>query len=106
MIRSKYLLPFFALFLASQVWAQEVGQNAGKILSSSLGRYVFGQVSPFRADQFMLDTQTGRLWEITCAPIPGASTPAADLGSQCENGIKVLETIPYDRGPAGISQTP
>ena len=35
-----------------------------KILSSPTGRYVFGQVSDFRADQFLLDTQTGRMWQI------------------------------------------
>ena len=35
-----------------------------KILSSSNGRYVFAQISDFRKDQYLLDTQTGRLWQI------------------------------------------
>ena len=35
-----------------------------KILSSYNGRYVFGQISDFRKDQFLLDTQTGRLWQV------------------------------------------
>ena len=34
------------------------------LLTSGNGRFVFGQVSPNRADQFMLDTQTGRLWQL------------------------------------------
>ena len=35
-----------------------------KILSSGAGRYVFGQISDYARHQFMLDTQTGRLWQI------------------------------------------
>ena len=33
-------------------------------LSTDNGRFVFGQISEFRQDQFMLDTETGRLWEV------------------------------------------
>jgi hypothetical protein len=35
-----------------------------KVLATPGGRYVFGQVNDVRSDQFMLDTQTGRLWRI------------------------------------------
>ena len=35
------------------------------VLSTSSGRYVFGQVSDSAKDKFMLDTQTGRLWKIS-----------------------------------------
>jgi len=42
----------------------EVKPPQNKVLSSPNGRYVFGQISDFRADQFLLDTQTGRLWQI------------------------------------------
>ena len=35
-----------------------------KLLSSENGRYVFGQISEFRRDQYMLDTKTGRLWSV------------------------------------------
>ena len=35
-------------------------------LSASGGRYVFGQISEYRRDQLMLDTQTGRLWQMAC----------------------------------------
>jgi hypothetical protein len=34
------------------------------VLSTTGGRYVFGQISSMRADQYMLDTQTGRLWQL------------------------------------------
>ncbi len=35
------------------------------VLSTSGGRYVFGQVSDSGNDKFMLDTRTGRLWKIS-----------------------------------------
>jgi hypothetical protein len=35
------------------------------VLSSSTGRYVFGQISDSGKDQFMLDTQTGRVWRVS-----------------------------------------
>ena len=34
-------------------------------LCSDQGRFVFGQISDSSKDQFMLDTQTGRLWRIS-----------------------------------------
>lgn len=33
------------------------------ILSSAGKRFVFGQISLFGRDRFMLDTETGRLWQ-------------------------------------------
>jgi hypothetical protein len=61
-----------ALFFSVSVGAQPLGilspqsqqQSQQKILASSKGRFVFGQVSDSSKDQFMLDTSTGRLWRI------------------------------------------
>lgn len=39
-------------------------EDDSRVLSSSDGRYVFGQVSNFRRDQFLLDTHSGRLWQM------------------------------------------
>lgn len=36
------------------------------MLGSPGGRFVFGQISDARRDQFMVDTQTGRLWQVVC----------------------------------------
>lgn len=44
------------------------------------GRYVFGQINEYNADQYMLDTATGRLWRLV--------DTADGLGS-------VLELVPY-----------
>lgn len=32
------------------------------VLSAQGGRFIFGQVSSFRRDQYLLDSQTGRMW--------------------------------------------
>ena len=66
----------FALVLffgTAQIWAQPLGlmsQQPQKTphkgtLRSDNGRFVFGQISDSSKDQFMLDTQTGRLWRIS-----------------------------------------
>lgn len=47
--------------IMSKKGAQESQQQ---ILSSSNGRFVFGQISNSDKDKFMLDTTTGRLWRI------------------------------------------
>ena len=36
----------------------------GGIIAPAGGRFVFGQMSGSGADQYMLDTQTGRLWKL------------------------------------------
>jgi hypothetical protein len=92
-------------FCGESAYSQTAAQHAPKVLSSSPGRYVFGQVSDFRVDQFMLDTQTGRLWMMNCAPLPGSSTPLSGLGPLCEKGMQVLEPVPY-HGAQGLSNLP
>jgi hypothetical protein len=53
---------------AATASAQAQAPSAGhvNVLSATGGRYVFGQISESRRDQYMLDTQTGRLWVQTC----------------------------------------
>jgi hypothetical protein len=53
---------------AATASAQAQAPSAGhvNVLSATGGRYVFGQISDSRRDQYMLDTQTGRLWVQTC----------------------------------------
>ena len=79
--------------IMSKKGAQESQQQ---ILSSSNGRFVFGQISNSGKDKFMLDTATGRLWRIgetgavglflksvpyrndkgKCSMLPGPVTPS------------------------------
>lgn len=64
---------FFAGFLAVDASAQPIGLMPSQVgqkpqpnvLCSPVGRFVFGQVSDSKKDQFMLDTMTGRLWRIS-----------------------------------------
>ena len=53
---------------AATAIAQAQTPPAGHVttLSAPGGRYVFGQISESRRDQYLLDTQTGRLWVQTC----------------------------------------
>ena len=86
-----------AILLASPVFAQ-FGMTApapqipptGKVLTSTGGRYVFGQISDSSKDQFMLDTETGRLWRI------GESS---DVGTH-------LRAIPYRDEQGKVSPYP
>ena len=61
-MRFKLIFFFLLLIISSELSAQENQNN--QVLSSVNGRFVFGQVSDFRRDQYLLDTQTGRLWQI------------------------------------------
>jgi hypothetical protein len=57
-----------------------------KTLSSDHGRYVLGQISEFRRDQYLLDTVTGRVWVIA------TRKPADGKGE----GFSVLTPIPFE----------
>ena len=64
-------LSLLVLFGHVSVFAQPIGimspqqeKPRQEILSSTSGRFVFGQISDSSKDKFMLDTVTGRLWRI------------------------------------------
>ncbi|MDU0111737.1 hypothetical protein RT723_01665 [Psychrosphaera aquimarina] len=54
----------FISYLAHANQPVEVIPPQHKVLGSENGRFVFGQVSSFRSDQYLLDTHTGRMWQI------------------------------------------
>ena len=57
-------------------------------LSSAGGRFVFGQISDFRRDQYLLDTQTGRLWKVV---LRTPKNPDGTNGTDYE----VLDWVPF-----------
>lgn len=63
---NKTAIIVMTLILATNVMAEpvEVIPPQNKTLGTASGRFVFGQISSMRRDQYMLDTQTGRLWTI------------------------------------------
>jgi hypothetical protein len=57
-------------FIAGSLTCVAIAQDKAKIvtersrtLSAPNGRFVLGQISDFRSDQYLLDTQTGRIWQ-------------------------------------------
>ncbi len=85
-------------FLPQNVIAQPFGmlsqqgrhESQKQVLSSSGGRFVFGQISDSAKDQFMLDTYTGRLWKIS---------ERGDIGT-------FLKSIPYSNSDGTHSHVP
>ena len=71
-----------------------------KTLSSEGGRFVFGQISEFRRDQYMLDTRTGRLWRAMLRSLNPDGTPAPG------EGALVLEPVPYQDAKGALSPEP
>lgn len=71
----------------------------GKVLASENGRYVFGQISEYRRDQYMLDTKTGRLWRVVNVPLKNEDGTVAP-----GEGIPALEVIRY-RNPSDVGFT-
>lgn len=55
------MIATLAMLAAAMPAAAQLGKGPG-VLSTPGGRYVFGQISEGRIDQYLLDTQTGRLW--------------------------------------------
>ncbi len=79
----------FMLFAPTlDAWAQSRNQPA---VLGGQGRFVFGQINEFNADQYMLDTQTGRLWRLV--------DTANGEGS-------VLEPVPYLHPGGGLQAMP
>lgn len=70
-----------------------------KTLSSDSGRFVFGQISDFRSDQYMVDTKTGKIWNIQERELQGGDgKPGAT--------VRVLVPINYSSGFNNYSTDP
>lgn len=68
-----------------------------KILSSENGRYMFGQISELHADQFMVDTQTGRVWQKVVSTIDKDGQDAE---------VEVFQPVPYVNPDGGLTNVP
>ena len=91
MIKATTVVALMAM--SGAVLAEDV---PGSVLTASGGRYVLGQLSKFRMDQYLLDTQTGRMWQLTCLKDGG--------GGLCEQGA--LMPVQYVSTPDGYTVTP
>lgn len=91
--RTSVVFIFSLLFSAYSYCADavKVTPPQQKVISSENGRFVFGQISDFRSDQYMLDTKTGRLWTIVLKKsknLDGSDAPG--------DGFRVLDPILYN----------
>jgi len=68
----------------------EVIPPQNKVLGTNNGRFVFGQISNMRKDQYMLNTQTGRLWQIV----------------QSKDKSIILQIVPYNHVDGSVSVVP
>ena len=88
------------LFLAPAAQAQvpvKVVPPQQKMLASENGRYVFGQISELHADQFVIDTQTGRVWQKVVSTIE-------KNGQEVE--VEVFQSVPYAGPDGGLTNVP
>jgi hypothetical protein len=72
-----------------------------KTLSTDGGRFVFGQISEMRRDQYMLDTKTGKLWRTVNMFLrdkEGKALPG--------EGFLVLEAVLYTDSNEKLSAEP
>jgi hypothetical protein len=87
----KIVFVLSALTLHVFAWAADPVKvvSPSKTLSGEGGRFVFGQISEYRRDQYMLDTRTGRLWQTV-----EATSPKSAEGTGGQTYI-VLQEIRY-----------
>jgi hypothetical protein len=63
------------------------------------GRFQLVQLGSMRRDQFLIDTQTGRIWNKTCAISSDGSAADCDLGYWSEEwvaGLNITQEAVFD----------
>ena len=68
------------------------------VLSTTQGRFAFGQVSESSEDKFMLDTFTGRLWKLNKKTDIGLCLTVIPYRSKDGKCSSLPEKIPASRG--------
>ncbi|WP_404422972.1 hypothetical protein [Nibricoccus sp. IMCC34717] len=84
----KFGCALLAAWCGSCGYAEDFG--GGQVLAAPGGRFVFGQISGFARHQYMLDTQTGRLWRIVVT----------------NANVTALEPVPYALVSGGLALEP
>ena len=88
----KCVSAFFALIilLTAPAAAQNESSSPHGVLSSPQGRFAFGQLSEYASATYLLDTKSGRLWQIV----------------EKESGREVLIPVWYQPSDDVLSVTP
>lgn len=90
----KTYISAIVLAMASIAAYAETAMQSFPALGTTGGRYVFGQISDFQKDKFLLDTQTGRVWILVCMD---------DKGAQCWRGLQSVNFIDEAGNRASVS---
>lgn len=101
-MRAIMMVVFLAIIGPALAEPVEVIPPQNKVLSAGSQRYVFGQISDFRRDQYMLDTKTGQLWRIVELECEKKSEPGAK-DDECPS---ILSAVPYRTLDGKYSVTP
>ena len=96
----------FGLSLMAAATSSLATDVPGSALSAPGGRFVYGQVSSARSDQYLLDTQTGRLWQMQCAK-KGAEPYSCEANVLTpvlfsENGTFVVQSTSVPLAPVPV----
>lgn len=86
---------------ASAADAVKIAVPLPPLLAGPTGRYIFGQISESSRDQYMFDSQTGRLWRL--AMRKGKHPNGSETTGE---GFAVLEPVPYDDMQGRLEVTP
>ena len=78
------------------VLAQNDADITGTVLAAPSGRFVFGQMGGSGEDQYMLDTQTGRLWKLES---PGGSLTLVPVSYLAHDATKTVLPPDNDKEP-------
>ena len=81
---------------ACPAFAQNEADVTGSVLAAPSGRFVFGQMSGSGEDQYMLDTQTGRLWKLES---PGGSLTLVPISYLAHDATKTVLPPENDKEP-------
>ena len=94
-------LLFFPLSAEAQFGftSKQVQQKSHRaVLSTTQGRFAFGQVSESSEDKFMLDTFTGRLWRLNKRTDSGLCLTVIPYRSKDGKCSSLPEKIPSSKG--------
>jgi hypothetical protein len=101
------LLRLTVVIAALSVGAEALAQastNRPQALGGG-GRFVFGQINEFSADQYLLDTQTGRVWRLVDTA-DGTASVFEPIRFQLPDGSSQSMPPQPDSAPAPMALPP
>lgn len=75
-------------------------------LNQSQGRFQIIQVSDMRADQYLLDSQTGRVWRMVCGSYEAATTNSDGAATERKCAGHMWQEEHVEHLPASKAKAP